>query len=70
MMNPFEDSEGPFHVLINNEGQYSLWPSFVEIPAGWVVALKEDSREACIAYIEKEWVDMRPKTLTVQRPTG
>ena len=33
MTNPFEDeNEQPYHVLINNEGQYSLWPSFVEVP--------------------------------------
>lgn len=25
--NPFEDPEGTYLVLVNDEGQYSLWPS-------------------------------------------
>ena len=35
MTNPFEDENGTYIVLINDEGQYSLWPDFIEIPAGW-----------------------------------
>ena len=27
MTNPFEDDNGTFHVLVNDEGQHSLWPS-------------------------------------------
>ena len=33
--NPFDDEEGAFYALINHEGQYSLWPTFAEVPAGW-----------------------------------
>ena len=32
MTNPFEDEKGVYHVLINDEGQYSLWPSFKDVP--------------------------------------
>ncbi len=39
MTNPFEDPEGTYLVLVNDEGQHSLWPSFAEVPAGWTVAL-------------------------------
>lgn len=63
MTNPFEDPEGTYLVLINAEGQYSLWPSFVEVPAGWTVVLNNDSRQACIDYIDTHWSDMRPKSL-------
>jgi len=35
MTNPFEDENGIYHVLINDEGQYSLWPSFIDVPDGW-----------------------------------
>jgi MbtH protein len=35
MTNPFEDENGDFLVLINDEGQHSLWPGFREIPGGW-----------------------------------
>ena len=27
--NPFEDEDGRYYALINDEGQYSLWPVFV-----------------------------------------
>ncbi len=62
-MNPFEDPDGRYLVLVNDEGQHSLWPSFVEVPAGWTIALPETSRQACIEYIDTNWTDMRPKSL-------
>ena len=40
MTNPFEDEKGVYHVLINEEGQHSLWPAFKEVPLGWNIALK------------------------------
>lgn len=63
MTNPFDDEEGTFHVLRNEEGQYSLWPSFADVPAGWSVALDESSRADCLAFVEKHWTDMRPLSL-------
>jgi MbtH protein len=61
--NPFEDENGVYHVLINEEGQHSLWPSFVEVPDGWTIIHKSDSRAACLEFIEKNWTDMRPNSL-------
>jgi MbtH protein len=63
MTNPFEDENGTFHVLVNDEGQHSLWPSWKDVPAGWTIAHKSDTRAACLDYIEKNWTDMRPKSL-------
>lgn len=63
MTNPFEDADGTYLVLVNDEAQYSLWPSFAEVPAGWTVAKGEDGRQACLDYIEEHWTDMRPKSL-------
>ena len=62
-MNPFDDADESFSVLLNSEGQYSLWPAFAAVPAGWTVAFGEDSRQACLEYIEESWVDMRPASL-------
>lgn len=62
-MNPFENEDGKYFALINDEGQYSLWPSFVEIPIGWKVAHPEDTRQNCLAFIEETWTDMRPLSL-------
>ncbi|MGW1847340.1 MbtH family protein [Streptomyces sp. NPDC001966] len=61
--NPFDDPEGRFLVLVNDEGQHSLWPSFAEVPGGWTIALDENSREACLGYIETHWTDLRPRSL-------
>ncbi|MFB4309163.1 MbtH family protein [Actinomadura sp. GTD37] len=63
MSNPFEDPDGTYTVLVNDEGQHSLWPSFAEVPAGWTVAKDEDTRQACLDYINENWTDMRPKSL-------
>lgn len=63
MMNPFENPDGTYLVLINDEGQHSLWPSFIDVPEGWTVAKSEDNRAACLEYIETNWVDMRPASL-------
>ena len=63
MTNPFEDPEGTYIVLINDESQYSLWPAFVEVPAGWTVVHPQDTREACVDYINRCWTDMRPQSL-------
>src|SRR5205807_1026521 len=43
--NPFEDPNGRYFVLINDEGQYSLWPAFVKVPDGWTVVHGEDGRQ-------------------------
>ena len=63
MTNPFEDENGVYHVLINPEGQHSLWPSFVEVPKGWTIVHKADSRAACLEFINQHWTDMRPNSL-------
>jgi MbtH protein len=63
MTNPFDDEDGRFLVLRNDEGQYSLWPSSIDVPAGWDVAHEEDSRAAALQYIEDNWTDMRPNSL-------
>ncbi|MEW2493499.1 MbtH family protein [Streptomyces nodosus] len=61
--NPFEDNDASYYVLVNDEGQHSLWPAFAEVPAGWTVAHGQDSREACLEYVDKNWTDMRPLSL-------
>ena len=66
MTNPFEDENGVFHVLVNDEGQHSLWPKFVPVPQGWKIVLESESRAACLDYITKNWTDIRPKSLLEQ----
>nr|WP_221218884.1 MULTISPECIES: MbtH family protein [unclassified Mycolicibacterium] len=61
--NPFDDDEGRFVVLVNDEEQHSLWPTFADVPAGWRVVHGEADRAECLDYIEANWPDIRPKSL-------
>jgi len=64
--NPFDDEDGVFYALVNDEGQYSLWPTFAVVPEGWTVVHGEASRQSCLDYIERTWTDMRPRSLREQ----
>ncbi|MGW0750209.1 MbtH family protein [Streptomyces sp. NPDC002587] len=63
MPNPFEDDDAMYLVLVNSEGQHSLWPATIEVPAGWEIALPESRRDECLSYVEERWTDLRPKSL-------
>lgn len=63
MTNPFDDENGRYLVLVNDEGQYSLWPAFAAVPCGWDLAHPEGDRQECLDYITEQWTDMRPRSL-------
>lgn len=63
MTNPFDDPDGTYLVLVNDERQHSLWPAFVDVPAGWRIAHDRDGRQECIEYVNEHWTDMRPASL-------
>ncbi|MFI6043649.1 MbtH family protein [Nocardia sp. NPDC051321] len=62
-INPFDDEMGTFCVLVNAEGQHSLWPSFAGVPEGWRAIVDKASRHDCLTFIEAAWADMRPRSL-------
>ncbi|MGH9213671.1 MAG: MbtH family protein [Acidimicrobiales bacterium] len=61
MSNPFEDPATTYMALVNRAGQYSLWPEHIAVPDGWTVAYGPDGRHDCLAWIDREWTDMRPR---------
>jgi MbtH protein len=61
--NPFENDQGSYLVLINDEGQHSLWPEFVDVPEGWTSVHGPAERTACLDYVTEHWTDMRPRSL-------
>ncbi|SES42680.1 MbtH family protein [Actinokineospora terrae] len=61
--NPFDDPDGTFLVLVNTEGQYSLWPTFAPTPTGWTPTHGPTTRADALAHIDHTWVDMRPNSL-------
>jgi MbtH protein len=63
MADPFEDEDGQYLVLVNDEGQHSLLPADRELPAGWTGVGPKGKRKGCLDWIEANWTDMRPKSL-------
>ena len=63
MPGPFESETLDYLVLVNHEGQYSLWPGFRPPPAGWEAVGPKGKRRACLDWIEEHWTDLRPKSL-------
>ena len=60
--NPFDNPDGSFLVLVNQELQHSLWPAAVAVPDGWDTVHK-GPRADCVDYVERNWTDLRPQTL-------
>ncbi|WP_175768078.1 MbtH family protein [Burkholderia cenocepacia] len=52
-----------YTVVINDEEQYSIWPTFRPVPAGWREVGVSGSKADCLAHIETVWTDMRPASL-------
>lgn len=59
-MNPFDDADGTFLVLVNDEEQHSLWPAAIAVPAGWRTVHGPADRQSCLDYVEANWTDIRP----------
>lgn len=59
----FDREDATFKVLVNGEEQYSLWPEYKAVPAGWREAGKSGPKQDCLAFIEAAWTDMRPLSL-------
>ncbi|KKK07579.1 MbtH family NRPS accessory protein [Micromonospora sp. HK10] len=50
-------------VLVNDEEQYALWPRHKQVPAGWRETGCAGSREECLAFVERTWTDLRPRSV-------
>lgn len=55
MTNPFDDPDATYLALVNAQGQYSLWPAFAQVPAGWTIAHGEATRQECLDHIDGAW---------------
>ncbi|OXM59754.1 MbtH family protein [Amycolatopsis vastitatis] len=63
MGNPFDDENAHFVVLVNDEGQHSLWPTTVDVPRGWRTVFGPAGRRECQDYVTENWTDLRPRSL-------
>jgi MbtH protein len=58
--------ETVYEVVVNQEGQYSIWPVNKIVPNGWSTVGKQGQKESCLEFIGQAWIDMRP--LSLQAP--
>ncbi|MFF9607551.1 MbtH family protein [Streptomyces sp. NPDC014684] len=67
----FEDGgDRVYHVVVNEEEQYSIWPIDKPVPAGWRTAGFEGAKQECLQHIETVWTDMRPRSLRLALAEG
>lgn len=52
-----------YHVVVNDEEQYSIWVDGREVPPGWRTVGVSGPKADCLAHIEQVWTDMRPLSL-------
>ncbi|MFI0772829.1 MbtH family protein [Streptomyces sp. NPDC021218] len=60
MVNPFEDENSLYLVLVNTENQHSLWPARLPVPSGWIVVYGAEPRKSCLDYVDEHWTDINP----------
>nr|WP_084772988.1 MbtH family protein [Nonomuraea candida] len=63
MTSPFDDQTPTYVVVVNHENQHSLWPAPVDIPGGWSPVFGPAGHDDCLAYVDRSWTDLRPKSL-------
>ncbi len=61
-----QTQEVQYYVVKNHEEQYSIWPTYKQIPKGWKIIGDARTKEECLSYIELTWTDMRPLSLRNQ----
>ncbi|WP_061290739.1 MbtH family protein [Azotobacter vinelandii] len=59
----FDQADTQFQVVVNAERQYSIWPEYKPVPAGWQEIGICGDRQTCLAHISGIWSDMRPSSL-------
>jgi MbtH protein len=50
-------------VVMNMEGQYSIWPAHRAVPKGWHRHSEPRPRNMCLDYVAEQWLDMSPNPL-------
>jgi len=54
----FEQADIQFHVVVNADRQYSIWPDCKPLPAGWEKSGVSGDRLKCLACVSGIWADM------------
>jgi len=54
-------------VVMNDEGQYSIWLEAKPLPAGWRAAGHAGTKAQCLEHIDRVWTDLTPVSLQRKR---
>ncbi|AFJ46485.1 MbtH family protein [Shimwellia blattae] len=60
--NPFDDPNGQFYILMNTSGEYSLWPDYCPLPAGWNKVCEPQPQALCVSWLAGHWQALTPQT--------
>ena len=62
------DERESFVVVVNDEGQHSVWWADRDPPSGWFGADVRGTQAECLERIAATWTDMRPSSLLPRPP--
>ncbi len=65
-----DETAPTFCVVINDEEQYSIWPTGSAPPAGWRDVGRSGTEDECLDFIQTVWTDMRPRSLRERMDTA
>jgi MbtH protein len=57
------ENDFDYKILVNDEGQYSIWPEMKSAPIGWKETGPVGSKEEVLGWVKTNWLDMRPASL-------
>ncbi|HEY5812705.1 MAG TPA: MbtH family protein [Terrimicrobiaceae bacterium] len=57
MSNIVEQAGEKYRILVNGDGQHSLWPIVRDVPAGWAIVGPTGERERCLEWIGANWAE-------------
>jgi MbtH protein len=58
-----ETTDFTYRVVVNHEGQYSIWFADRPNPLGWDDGGKTGTKDECLSFIGEVWTDMTPRSL-------
>jgi MbtH protein len=58
-----DNPETEFTVVMNDQEQYSIWPTYRPVPAGWQAVGVTGNKSECLEHINQTWTDQRPRRL-------